>query len=205
MAKTGSKALDLTGDAGEFIGKIVGPTADAVGGAIGILSDQVGFYRAMRLNRLAELYWADVKRRGLNPDLLRALPFGAAIRVLEAASLEDDDDVQALWARLMASASDPERSVEVKKAYVDILRSLGAVEVAILHVMWIVKNISGLDAIDEFRKLTNEHLEATTYQSRSTALQNLMRLRCVAYVPRQRFTWDVLDLVRVHADRVRSL
>lgn len=116
VSKTVARGLDLSEKAAAFIGTVVGPPVDAVGGVLGMINDQIRFWKAQNLNRLAEKYWADIKQRDLSPEQLKALPFGEAYRALEAAALEEDDDIQRLWASLLSNAVDPRLEIKIQKA-----------------------------------------------------------------------------------------
>jgi hypothetical protein len=110
-SEVATKALDLTEAAGDFIGRIVGPPAEQLGG---LLADQIGFWRARNLNRLADKWFKEVDKRQIPPERLHSLPFGEAFRALEAASMEEEENVQELWANLLANASDSEQSTRIK-------------------------------------------------------------------------------------------
>jgi hypothetical protein len=182
------KTLDLTKMAGDFIGRIVGPPAEQLGG---LLADQIGFWRARNLNRLADKWYKEVDKRRIPPERLRSLPFGDAFRALEAASVEEEDDVQELWANLLANATDTANYAQIKKPYIDILKSIGSAEARLLNLLW---NRSGLHSgqIDEHppANLKDKNSDSVLWYEyneydRATAIQNLIRLQCIAYIPMQ--------------------
>ena len=45
-----------------------------------------------------------VEQRGLSSEQLKRIPFGDATRMIEAASLEEEDDVQERWVRFSGTA-----------------------------------------------------------------------------------------------------
>ncbi len=61
--------------------------------------------------------------------------------VFEEASLEDDDDVHTLWARLLAEALDP-NGVEVDRIYIGVLKEVRPKDAQLLKFMWEHRTIS---------------------------------------------------------------
>ena len=56
--------------------------------------------------------------------------------MMENASLEDDDNLQTLWARLMANAMDPKSHVSLQMSFIDILKNLTILDAKILHTIY---------------------------------------------------------------------
>ncbi len=166
-----------------FLERALGPSSKAIGG---LLLDQCKYWRAMNLDRLAKKYENICKERDIHPDAKKHLPFSHAYKVTEAVSVEEDEKVQDLWAELLASATDPSRSVEVKKVYIDTLKSLSAVEVSLLELIWFAEGeIIVPNDLQSFEKKFNDMAEISWRQfpqeERDTAIQNLVRLRCLAF------------------------
>lgn len=182
------KGLDLTDRAADFLGRVFGDSADNIGG---ILSDQTKHWRAKNLDRIA-FYWQErIGERDISEDALEQLPFGDAFRVIEAASMEDDEDVQRMWADLIANATDPDKSTQIKKVYIDLLKSLSSPEVILLNLLWSAEKTSVFKTREElevFNKETNALAEAAWRKldksTRDTAIQNLIRLRCLSFRPK---------------------
>ena len=59
---------------------------------------------------------------------LRPVAMNVAFPLLEAASLEEDDGLQDIWANLLVNAADRNSGVEVKRALVSILQDFSAME-----------------------------------------------------------------------------
>jgi hypothetical protein len=55
-----------------------------------------------------------------------------AIPLLEGATLEDDDTLSAMWAGLVANATDPNCNVEARRSFVDLLKALEPVDALVL-------------------------------------------------------------------------
>ena len=202
--KAVQKALDLTEQAGNFLGGVLGPAKEALGGLLG---DQFQYWRAMNINRLAQKFQKVREERGIVEDSIKHLPFSAAYRSLDAVSLEDDESVQDMWAELLGSATDPNRDVKVKKVYIELLKSMSSVEVALLNLFRECEE-RGTFRSQEDLKLFNEDMNKLAdktwrtflVQDQDTAIQNLVRLRCVSFRPSPPYlnnlfgTFDARDL-----------
>jgi hypothetical protein len=66
----------------------------------------------------------------------RAIPMKLAIPLFQAASLEDDDYLQDLWASLLVNAANAASGVDLKRAYIEILEQMTPTEVKILEVIY---------------------------------------------------------------------
>ena len=182
------KGLDLTDRAANFLGTVFGGASENIGG---ILSDQTKHWRAKNLDRIA-LFWKErITERGMPEEALEHLSFGDAFKVIEAASMEDSEDVQRMWADLIANATDPEKSTEIKKVYIDLLKSLSSPEVILLNLLWAAESKLHFNTKEELE----EHSEKINVLAsfawrkldksiRDTAIQNLVRLRCLSFRPK---------------------
>ena len=127
------KAIPLTNRIGNFIGTIISPAAIGLGGLLG---DEMKAWRAGNLERIAHKWSRKRKRRGIHPEIIKQLPFRETVAVIDAASKEDDDDVQELWARLIANATNIDAQVEIKKMHIDLIKSLNGLEACILRAIF---------------------------------------------------------------------
>jgi hypothetical protein len=124
MAETGGKAIDASASFGRVI---KGPIEDL----IGIVQDRVKFVRWERQLALIDKAETIMKARSLsNPT--RELPLNFAVPLLTAAVLEEDDELQRTWARLLVNAGDAATEMELRTAYVEILRGMSALDVKVL-------------------------------------------------------------------------
>jgi hypothetical protein len=194
------QGLKLTESTGEFLGKAFGPAIEAAGGLLG---DQLRYWRARNLDRLAEKWRRHLQARGIDPSTAKSLSFSDAYRALDAASMEEDDDVQDLWARLLAGAMDPCRPTKIKKVYIDLLKSIGVAEALFLDLINFARmNITSL-TITEAEELaarveeySAERWSRLSVSEQKTAIQNLIRLRCIAYNPRRPRLMSLFRTVR---------
>jgi hypothetical protein len=109
----------------DFLGTIGGPAATEFGGTLG---DWMKYWRFKNMVNIALRAKSFLERRGIQPK--RVLP-GTMIPLLEAASLADTEELQEMWASLLASAARGD-APEVPPAYVFILRELSPVEARVL-------------------------------------------------------------------------
>jgi hypothetical protein len=66
--------------------------------------------------------------RGL-PAPNREVPLKFAVPLLTSAILEEDDELQAAWARLLVNAGDAATEMELRTAYIEILRGMSGYDV----------------------------------------------------------------------------
>lgn len=187
--KTHQRALELLGHTGNFLNGVFSPAAQELGRLMG---DQMRFWRFKNLVRILGKAQTYVEERGLKPEQVRALGFGEGILLLEASSLEEDDTIQDLWARLMANAVDPERRTKPEKVYVDLLKSISGREGALLELIERIEdkgrafqNNAEIDAfVKEMNALAGSKWRHFTKDERAISIQNLVRLRCLTVRPK---------------------
>lgn len=125
VAKTAGKVVDAGGRFGAFISKYIQGSLEQ---GIGIFEDKLKYMRWERQLRLMQR----ANELGLTVPS-RAVPMKFAIPLLQAASLEDDNYLQDMWAKLLINAADAESGVELKRTYIDILERLLPLEAQILE------------------------------------------------------------------------
>lgn len=129
VAKTSSKALEVVEKLGSFTARVIGEPVEIT---IGMLSDRLRFLRWERQLRLYERWrqliadrHIDIAKAKLSPKL--ALP------IIENASLEEDDFLQDIWARLLASAMEEKEGISVRAAFIEIVKQLEARDAHVLN------------------------------------------------------------------------
>jgi len=128
VAKATGKAIPSIEKLGHFLYRVIGEPVELLSGTF--ITDPLKEYRVRRLSRLQCETEAVLARRG--SDGTRKVPPKTSVPLLENASLEDDDDLQILWARLLASAMD-NNEPEVDAAFPEVLKSLNPKDVGILN------------------------------------------------------------------------
>ena len=162
------KALELSDSLGSFLGKIVGPSAFALGGLLG---DQLKSWRSANLTRIAEKWRAKIEEQNIPADAIKLLPFQDSFLLIEAASMEQDDYVSDLWAKLIFSATTSKTENHILKLHIDILKSLNGLDARTLMAVFERMRGNGNEQISSLmsdESVTGENLRVT--------LQNLQRI-----------------------------
>ena len=190
--------------AGKLIERLFGPVSDEMGQ---YLADRFRQWRWRRDNfgKVADSYEREKAARGISDNSLKAVAEGDAYRLAEACSFEDDEMMQELWAGLIASALDPAKEGISTRAFVEILKAIGPVEVGLLLVLYqighppkqtgrpnvnkaIPKDIlnyrwhlhdEGKKWIDDLIALATRVYRRFPENQQEIAIQNLFRLRCI--------------------------
>lgn len=184
-AKAASKTLDLIRDAG----KIFGPAAEELAALLG---DRLRYWRFLNLNNIHKKVEKMREEQNISPDLVKFLSFGDSFRVIDAASLEDDDTVQELWARLLVNSTKEDGEPTIKKVHIDLIKSFSSAEVLFLDLIWTCEcnanfksNIELKNFNETMNKRSEEFWRKLPQDTRNTSIQNLMRLRCITFRGKQ--------------------
>jgi hypothetical protein len=117
-SKAVSKVAETSEKLGSFIAKY---THESIAAGMGIFSDKLKYMRWVRQHRFMKRATQFLELEGLSEPIF-AFPLKSAIPLLEAASLEEDDDLQDLFAKLLVVAStDESRNKTFLRSYVDTL------------------------------------------------------------------------------------
>ncbi len=185
IAKTTGKAIDVSQEFGGFVSRYIsGPLEQGMG----IFEDKLKYMRWERQMRLMERASEYMTSIGMESPT-KPIPLKLAIPLLEAASLEDDDYLQDMWAKLLVNSSIEGSPIDLNRSYIDILERLSHLEANILSVIYALpedelKNKSILtgnlpDSIEI--KDENDKKEPMQPSKEVTfALANLARLGCIS-------------------------
>lgn len=180
VAKATGKGIDAVREAGGFIARyIAGPLEEGVG----IFSDRLKYVRQVRLMQRADQF---LREAGLEAPS-RAVPLKIAIPLLQAATIEDDDSLQDLFAALLVNAANAASGVEVHRSFIEILGQITPLEARILNVIYALPFDEARHAGVTTNALPdNAHIlaekEIATEQPPdeiALALGNLVRVGCV--------------------------
>jgi Abortive infection alpha len=127
VAKTADTALQL---AGKFGSLFRGPLETAAR----MMDNEIKFIAAKRGLALSDKWEKLMNARGLSTPT-RTLPINFVVPLLSAAVLEEDDELQETWARLLVNAGDAARKMELRTAYVQILQGMSGFDVKNLAVL----------------------------------------------------------------------
>lgn len=176
IAKTTGKAIDAVGKLGGFFRLVFGDTSIELGG---VINDYAKYFKYKNLLKIQDKISALHSKRKIEGKTI-PIPPRYAIPLIQEASLEDDDDIQALWAGLVANSTDPNRKINVKKIYIEILSSLDPIDVQIMQYFskqgWhLFSEVPGGGIILEKLSVVLKHSE----EDIEISLQNINRLGCL--------------------------
>lgn len=199
----GQVIVETARDSRALLEKLFGPAVTEFGGMLG---DRMCYWRFRNLCHILSKVEEITKAHGFEVEGLSSLEFGDAFRTIEAASFEEKEEVQELWAGLIANAVSPDSTITIKKVYIEILRSLSPAEAALLELLgecerrsWRI-NVEELKEFnEEMNKLANLKWRKYDSEARRTLTQNLVRIRCVAFRPQP------LNVDRMLAEAPREL
>ena len=183
VAKATVKGLEVSEKVGGFFAKVLGEPIET---ATGILGDKLKFMRWERQVRLIDQVEKINHDRGIEGKEI-PVPPKLAIPIIENASLEEDDLLQDLWAKLMSSAQGEESSIVVRSAFIDIIKQLEVIDVQILNAMFdgYVKAVgrenihNGTPRRISFSKTSIINALKIPEHVYEDSIDNLMRVRCV--------------------------
>lgn len=180
VARTTGKAIDAGRELGGFVARYIG---GPIGQASGIVEDKLKYLRwerQVRYIRKAEEFLA---QQGLQAPT-RPVPMKIAIPIFEAASMEEDDDLQDMWARLLVNAADADGGAEVTRGLVTVLRDFGRLEAQLLQVIHDAPPDKYPNGVIPTGALPGRYLElegetGLPQEAVQVALWHLMRLGCI--------------------------
>ena len=170
IAKAAEIAVEAGGalekEAHGFLKTILKPPAQALGG---LLADQISAFRHGNLIKIVVRAKRKLEEAGVSP---KEAPLKIIHPLLEAASLEDEPDLQEMWVCLLAGAASD--GTLFRSAFTDILRQLSSAEARFLKRLteWLESEIARYEAdpykqgefpssrIGGFEKLSSMFLEA---------------------------------------------
>jgi len=189
------QSKEISKDIRTLLGRLFGPAVTEFGETLG---DYARYIRLKHLAQILKKVQANQDVRDLPPEAIKALPFGDALRTIEAASYEEDETVQDFWARLIANATSPDGDGTIKKVYIEILKSLSAPEAALLDFLWtcekrnLFKSREEVETFnEEMNVLAEQRWRIFPQEVRQIATQNLARIRCITFRPRPLHVQDL--------------
>lgn len=134
VAKTTGKVVDAAHEAGGFLAPLIRRPLEQ---ASGIVEDWLTYVRWERLQRLMERGNRFLRARGVTTPT-RPVPLKIAIPIMLEGSLEEDDELQDIWAQLLANAADASSGVEVQHVFLSILKDLSSQGARVLGLIYSV-------------------------------------------------------------------
>jgi hypothetical protein len=197
VAETAGKAVDTINGFGGFLGKLFSPAAEEIGLAF---RDQIAFRRKMRLLNFEARFQRKCEVLGFDPETIRPVPLSIAYKIVEEASLEEADEIQELWAELLAKSVDPSSEFSATKMHISLLKELSPSEALLLKALFEIDKtatelpqssaLSVREQVEAINSSINDLLESEWrtlgLEQRQIAARNLTRLGCI--------TCRILDL-----------
>ncbi len=133
VAKTTGQAINTIDRLGQFFAKVMGESIDAT---CGMLADTLKYKRWERQIKLIE----KAERLIINKNLANeSVPISPklALPIFQNASLEDDEVLHDVYAKLLVTAIDPDIQTR-RTAFAEIIRQLEPLDVKLLQAMYVV-------------------------------------------------------------------
>jgi len=192
FAKLGSTSLEATGKLGGYLAKHFG---EIFTNAIGLMIGDKILYLRSEKNwdhhlRMLDKVNKDLLERGCKT--IKLIPPKLEIPLVINASLEDDDNLQDIWCRLIANALDSNFNLEIRFAYIDIIKNLTSLDAKVLKFaydevsrklgisqkepakVYMAKMIVDLKDINKYMDVSEEEL--------TISYNNLIRVQCLKLV-----------------------
>ncbi len=183
VAKTTGIAVTSLKELCAFIAKY---TAGSLQQACGIFEDKLKYARWENELKLMLKAGQFLKEQGFDAPN-KAIPLKLAVPLLQAASLEDDDYLQDLWAKLLVNSATENSNIDLKSMYIDILEKLTPLDAKILEKIYSLPYEECLhetlltsrlpDYIEIARKKDERKIEPS--EDVKLSLMNLERLNCI--------------------------
>jgi hypothetical protein len=132
-ANASKEAIQAGRDLGSFVS---GPAGEIVG----MLWDHLKVVRFERQIRLRDRVHHFLTERSMDSPT-RTIPLKIGLPLLDHATLEEDDELQDIWARLLINGGDADSGVELRKAFVSILADLSAFDAQLLAVIHLLAGL----------------------------------------------------------------
>jgi hypothetical protein len=194
-AKTTSNALDAGRELGGFVARFIsGPLEQG----FGIIEDKLRFTRWERQQRLIHRAEQFMHEQGIgSPD--NPIPLKNAVPLLEYATLEEDDNLQDMWARLIVNGVNEASGINMERSFIEILAQISPIEAQILNTIYAIPfeeaNHSGIvtGELPENAALAEEtprHGLSEPSDEVKLALANLVRIGCITFPT----TWGGVEI-----------
>jgi hypothetical protein len=130
-----AKATGITVEAaqtfGQYLGEIFGTVPHDAVGLLG--GDRLKIRRIKNFERIYEKSQESLSARGISPDVQLRISERIGIPLLEAASMESDESLQDIWARLIGNALDPNIDISIRQEFIEALRKFEPIDALVLE------------------------------------------------------------------------
>ena len=132
LADFGTTAVEETGGLARYVGRILGTAPEDVVGIV--LGDPLRFIRTIIAQKLDDKISTILRSR--NVKIVEPVSPSLAIPLLRAAYDESREEIQEIWAKLLAAAMDPQRADRVRGEFVDAVKRLHPRDAIILDALY---------------------------------------------------------------------
>ncbi len=126
-AKATGKIVDVFNDGGKFAGKIFG---NLLIDSFGLVSDRLRFFRIEKAVLLKQKTEKRLKDKGVESVIAISPKLG--ISLIEAAVVEDNENLHTKWANMLSNALTPNFGMKITRNFVSILEDMNPLDVFIL-------------------------------------------------------------------------
>lgn len=182
VAKTTGKAVDALAKSGSFFARHIDAPLEA---AIGRITDRLQYSREVNRARLFVRFQEEMQALGLDAKT-KKLPLGFAVDAIEQGSLEDDNELQDLWVRLLTNAAQTKSGVEPRRAYISMLKDFTALDAIVFDRIYsldpsphpdnLIRTTNLPDSVEEVTQVLATDLGVEPSDQVKVSISNLARL-----------------------------
>lgn len=176
QAKAISEALKVLQGLGGFLKETFGTVPQDLVGLLG--GDWLRVRRAENAAKIFEMVQQRLRARGVHAAEPASLSL--VLPMVAAAADESRDELQDLWARLLAAAADPNRSKFFRLAFIDAAKRMDPLDAAVLRQAHLINQIitgGGRDRLTKDLHVSRDEVEVS--------LANLSKLGLMDTLPPQ--------------------
>src|SRR4051794_16792901 len=130
LADAPNVSVDAVAKFGRFVDNTFG---NAIKNGLGLIGDRLAYYRFERAIELQRKVEERLKAKGVHSRKYVPVSFGFPI--IEKATIEEDDNLQQLWANLLANSADPKYTGKITRNFISILADIEPIDARILDLV----------------------------------------------------------------------
>ena len=119
IAEAANVSVDAVAKLGTFVDNTFG---GAIKNGLGLIGDKLAYFRLERAIELQDKVEKRLKQKGINAKKYVPVSFG--LPIFEKATVEEDDNIQQLWANLLTNAMDPNYKGQITRNFTSIFLTL---------------------------------------------------------------------------------
>lgn len=170
--KAGTKVLEISEKLGSFLSRVFGDVPEDIVGILG--GDYLHHIRMRNVEKLTERTRKILKERG-NEEDTTPVSLNIALPLFNAAKDESREELQELWARMLANAMDPNRSSAVRQNIIETVRAFEPIDAKVLETASTLNKPQQHVMVSRL----NESLKAPLFEL-EVSLRNLVGCDCIA-------------------------